>query len=61
MNNPMVQLAAQFEDRDAKIAQYKLKKQLEANLDALKDYKDEAMQREFYTMQIKFSIMKTFE
>ena len=61
MNNPMVQLAAQFEDRDTKIAQYKLKKQLEANLDALKDYKDEAMQREFYTMQIKFSIMKTFE
>ena len=43
MNNPMVQLASQFEDRDAKIAQYKLKKQLEANLDSLKDYKDEAM------------------
>ena len=39
----MVQLAAQFEDRDTKIAQYKLKKQLEANLDALKDYKDEDM------------------
>ena len=34
---------------------------MEANLDTLKDYKDEEMKREFYIMQIKFSIMKTFE
>ena len=57
----MVQLASQFEDRDAKIAQYKLKKQLEANLDSMKNYKDEEMQRQFYMAQIKFSIMTTFE
>ena len=48
MNHPMMQLASQFEDRDTKIAQYKLKKSLEANLDKLKDYKDEEMQRSFY-------------
>ena len=61
MNHPMMQLASQFEDRDAKIAQYKLKKQLEANLDKLKDYKDEEMQRQFYMAQIRFSIMTVFE
>lgn len=38
----------QAEDRDAKIAAYKFKKQIEANLDRLKSYKDEAMKREFY-------------
>ena len=37
-----------FEDRDTKIANYKLKKAIENNLDRLKDYKDEVMKREFY-------------
>lgn len=60
-NNPMMMLASSMEDRDTKIAQYKLKKQIEANLDSLKDYKDESMQREFYMMQVKFSILKCFE
>merc|ERR1712004_759646 len=60
-NNPMVMLASSMEERDAKIAQFKLKKQIEANLDSLKDYKDESMQREFYLMQVKFSILKAFE
>lgn len=51
----------QHEDREAKIAAYKLKKQIEANLDRLKDYKDEAMKREFYKTQIEYSILDTFD
>lgn len=46
--HPMVALAADFEDRDTKIAQYKFKKEIEANLERLKSYKDEEMKREFY-------------
>ena len=37
-----------MEDRDTKIANYKLKKAIENNLDRLKDYQDENMKREFY-------------
>ena len=36
------------EDRDAKIANYKLKKHLESIIERLKDYQDEEMKREFY-------------
>ena len=54
-------LAGQMEDRDAKIAQYRLKKQIEANLDMLKDYQDEERKRKFYLTQIEFSILQTFE
>ena len=36
--HPMIALARQMEDRDTKIANFKLKKQLEANLDRLRDY-----------------------
>lgn len=50
-----------MEDRDSKIANYRLKKALEANLDRLKNYQDEEMKRDFYMTQIKFSIMQTFE
>ena len=59
--HPMIVLARQMEDRDTKIANFKLKKTLEANLDRLKDYQDEEMKRDFYMCQIKLSIMKTFE
>ena len=41
-----------YEDRDTKIANYKLKKLLESNLERLKDYQDEQAQREFYKTQI---------
>lgn len=58
---PMEQLQAGFEDRDTKIANYKLKKHIEGNLDRLKDYKDEDMKREFYKVQIQFSIMNAFD
>ena len=51
----------QHEDREAKIAAYRLKKQIEANLDRLKDYADEAMKREFYKTQIEYSIHNTFD
>ena len=37
-DHPMMALARQMEDRDAKIAAFKLKKQIEGNLDRLKDY-----------------------
>ena len=50
-----------MEDRDTKIANFKLKKTLEANLDRLRDYQDEDMKRQFYMTQIKLSIMKTFD
>ena len=50
-----------MEDRDTKIANFKLKKALEANLDKLRNYQDEEMKRNFYITQIKLSIMKTFE
>jgi hypothetical protein len=44
----MAALMSGFEDRDTKIANYKLKKLLESNIDRLKDYKDEEAKREFY-------------
>ena len=50
-----------MEDRDTKIANFKLKKTLEANLDRLKNYQDEEMKRDFFMTQIKLSIMQTFE
>ena len=36
--HPMIALARQMEDRDTKIANFRLKKTLEANLDRLKNY-----------------------
>ena len=36
------------EDRDTKIANYKLKKLLEANIERLRDYQDEEAKRDFY-------------
>jgi|LauGreDrversion4_2_1035121.scaffolds.fasta_scaffold153290_6 hypothetical protein len=37
-----------MEDRETKIANYKLKKNLENNLERLRDYSDEEKKREFY-------------
>jgi hypothetical protein len=51
----------QHEDREAKIAAYKAKKAIEANLERLKNYTDEQMKREFYKVQIEYSIMNTFD
>lgn len=50
-----------YDDRSAKIAAYKMKKQVEQQLDALRNYQDEEMKREFYMAQINQSILTTFE
>ncbi len=50
-----------MEDRDTKIANYRHKKALEANLDRLRNYENEEMKREFYLNQIRLSILNTFE
>lgn len=39
----------------------KLKKDLETQLDALRDYKDEDMKRDFYMNQLKYSVIKSLE
>jgi len=44
----MAQLLGGYEDRDTKIANYKMKKMLENNLERLKEYRDEEMKRELY-------------
>jgi len=49
------------EDRDTKIANYRLKKLLETNLERLRDYQDEEKQREFYLSQIKLGIMSALD
>lgn len=59
--HPMMALARSMEDRDTKIANFKLKKAIEANLERLRHYQDEEMKRDFYINQIKLSIMTTFE
>lgn len=46
--HPMLALARSMEDRDAKIANFKLKKAIEANLSRLRNYEDEEMKRDFY-------------
>ena len=50
-----------FQDREEKIAMFKKKKEIEAQLDLLKNYKDEDMKRDFYMNQIKGSIYKSLE
>jgi len=57
----MVLLACQMENRDTKIANFRLKKALEANLDRLRNYEDEDMKRDFYFHQLKLSILNSFE
>lgn len=57
VRDPMAQLLGGYEDRDTKIANYKMKKMLESNLERLKDYTDEDMKREMYKCQIQMSIM----
>jgi hypothetical protein len=40
---------------------FKRKKEIETQLDMLRDYKDEDMKREFYMMQLGHSIVRSFE
>ena len=57
----MQMLMGGMEDRDAKIAQYKLKKTLESNLERLKSYEDESQKREFYKTQIQLTIISALD
>lgn len=59
--DPMALFMAANEDRDTKIANYKMKKHLENNIERLRDYQDEEMKREFYINQIKLSVMAALD
>jgi hypothetical protein len=40
---------------------YKRKKEIETQMDMLRDYKDDETRRNFYMMQLNHSIVRTFE
>ena len=50
-----------FQDRESKIAEFRLKKTISAQLDMLKNYEDEDTKREFYMAQIRHSVLNSFE
>lgn len=50
-----------FINRNDKIAMFKRKKEIEQQLDMLRDYKDEDMKREYYMGMLTHSIVRTFE
>lgn len=50
-----------YENRDAKVAEFKLKKLIESQLDDLREYRDEDMKRQFYMAQIRHSVISSFE
>jgi hypothetical protein len=50
-----------FNNRNDKIAMFKRKKEIEAELDMLRDYKDEDTKRSFYMAQLYHSIVRSFE
>ena len=50
-----------YEDRDSKIAEFRLKKMISQQLDDLKNYSDEEMKRDFYMAQIRHSVLEAFE
>jgi hypothetical protein len=59
--DPMAMYMSANDDIDTKIANYKQKKHLEANIERLRDYQDEEMKREFYITQVKLSIMAALD
>lgn len=50
-----------FNNRNDKIALFKRKKEIEGQLDLLRDYKDEDMKREFYMSMLYHSILRSIE
>ena len=50
-----------FMNRNEKIAMFKRKKDLEQQLDMLRDYKDEDTRRRYYTMMLTHSVVRSFE
>jgi hypothetical protein len=50
-----------FINRNEKIAMFKRKKELEGQLDMLRDYKDEETRRNYYLMMLDHSVVRSFE
>lgn len=50
-----------YQDRESKIAEFKMKKAIATQLDTLKNYEDEDTKREFYMAQIRHSVLNSFE
>ena len=50
-----------FINRDEKIAMYRRKKEIETQLDMLRDYKDEDMKRQFFMTSLSHSIVRSLE
>lgn len=50
-----------FINRDEKIAMYRRKKEIETQLDMLRDYKDEDMKRQFFMASLSHSIVRSLE
>lgn len=50
-----------FLNRNDKVAMFKRKKEIEAQLDMLRNYKDEDMKREFYMNMLNHSIFRSIE
>jgi hypothetical protein len=50
-----------FMNRNDKIAMFKHKKSVEAQLDLLREYKDEDTKRNFYICQLNYSVLRSFE
>lgn len=50
-----------FANRNAKIAQARRKREIETQLDMLRDYKDEDMKREFYMGMLQYSVFKSLD
>lgn len=58
---PQQYYATQMQDRESKMAMFKKKKEIEQQMDMLKDYKDEQMKRDFYMKQLEQSIYRSLE
>lgn len=48
-------------NRNEKIAMFKRKKDLEQQLDLIRDYKDEDTRRKYYNMMLDHSVVRSFE
>jgi hypothetical protein len=49
-----------YEDRETKVAEYKMKKAIEQALDTLKNYHDDDTKRDWYLAQIQHSTIEAF-
>lgn len=50
-----------YEDREQKIAEFKIKKSIMADLETLKTYQDEETKRKYFMAQMKHSVFSSFE